>query len=833
MKRFAIAGVTVVLLCVGAFTAVQHSRMKHRYTGADITVPGRDGAGVLLPDGWKVTPAGRQLETGDMILSARVSPDGKTLAFTNSGYTRHQLHVVDLTTEKEIATFPLDRSWSGLAWMPNGKRIFVSGGQDNAAADIYTFQRWDDGTWTQRQSLNLAGAEKAKTAVSSLVTSADGSALYAVNDLDGHLYSIDTANGRTQSRVNLGDHPFSAVLASGTHRLYVSNIGAAEVVSVDVTNPKDPKVADRLTTEPHPNDLVLTPDNRLFVSCGNTNHVLVFDLKTKERMEAVSVAPTPKAPVGSTPNSLALSPDGKDLYIADADNNSVAVVSVADRGESKVSGFIPTGWYPTVVAVTPDGKRVLIGSGKGLGTGPNHVTRPIDKTSPAPSFVHHGNNLSGLLSFVDTPNKAKLGEYTKTVYENSPYRDQMLVKADVKGNTVIPSEVGKGSPIQHILYIIKENRTYDQVFGDIAKGNGDPSLVLFGRDVTPNHHAIAEQFVLLDNLYCNGEVSQDGHPWTTSAYASEYNQRAWTLSYSKHGNVNSRAVEEQSSPYIWEAAKTKGLSTLSFGYTGRRGLAGILSKTFGKNDLPDQQSRLRDYRRGEQFITEFEQLDRENRVPNFMVMGLGEDHTQGTTPGAFTPKAQVGSNDVAIGKIVEAVSKSKVWGSSAIFIIEDDAQNGPDHVDSHRTVGLVISPYIKRHTVDSTMYTTVSMLRTIELLLGLPPLTQHDAAATVMYNAFSATPDLTPYKALDATTDIMSKNTSAAYGAALAARMDFSDYDRVDEQALNRILWHSIKGANVPMPAPVRRVLLSPSGLLAFSGAAAGDDDDDDRGLKH
>ena len=293
------------------------------------------------------------------------------------------------------------------------------------------------------------------------------------------------------------------------------------------------------------------------------------------------------------------------------------------------------------------------------------------------------------------PQARKLAEYTKQVYENSPYRDEMLVKAEIKGSSVVPSEVGKGSPIRsYVLYIIKENRTYDQVFGDIAKGNGDSSLVLFGRDVSPNHHAIAEQFVLLDNLYCNGEVSQDGHPWSTAAYATDFNQRAWTLTYSKHGNVDSRKTEEQSHPYIWEAVMEKGLTAFSFGYSGRRGLSGIMSKTFGKNDLPDQQSRLRDYMRADQFVAEFAQMDNENRVPNFMVMGLGEDHTSGTAPGAATPQASVASNDVAVGKIVEAVTKSKAWSSSAIFIIEDDAQNGPDHIDSHRTVGLVVSPYI-------------------------------------------------------------------------------------------------------------------------------------------
>ncbi len=813
MKRVAITLAIFALITASAWTAVHRSRMTHPYSGKEITIPGRDGEGVLLPDGWRVTPAGRQLESGDMILSAQVSPDGKTLAFTNSGYTRHQLHIVDLTTEKEIATFPLDRAWSGLAWSPNGKRILISAGQGNPAADIYTFQRWDDGTWTQRQNVQLLGVERTdkagntKSAVSSIVISPDGKSVYAIDDSDGNLYTLDGATGKTISKLNLGDHPFAGRLSRDGKTLYVSILGEAQVDAVDVSNPGSPTVTDRIAVEPHPNDLTITADDRLFVSCGNTNHVVVVDLKIKTRLEAVSVAPTPKAPVGSTPNSLALSADGKQLFVADADNNSVAVIDISRRGQSQVVGFIPTGWYPTAVAVTPDGRRVLIGSGKGLGTGPNHVIRAEDKNGP-PSFVHHGNNLTGLISFVDMPSKGQLAEYSRQVLENSPYRDEMLAKAEIKGSSVIPSEVGKGSPIKHVLYIIKENRTYDQVFGDIPQGNGDPSLVLFGRDVTPNHHAIAEQFVLLDNLYCNGEVSQDGHPWTTAAYATDFNQRAWTLGYSKHGNVDSRKTEEQSHPYIWEAVTEKGLTAWSFGYTGRRGLSGILSKTFGKNDLPDQQARLRDYMRADQFVAEFTQMDSENRVPNFMVMGLGEDHTSGTTPGVATPQASVASNDVAIGKIVEAVTKSKVWSSSAIFIIEDDAQNGPDHIDSHRTVGLIVSPYIKRKTVDSTMYTTVSMLRTMELLLGLPPLTQHDAAATAMYNSFSNTPELSGYTALPAKIDLMTKNTPNSYGAAIAAKMDFSDYDRVDEQALNQILWHSIKGPNVTMPAPVRRAFL-------------------------
>ena len=373
---------------------------------------------------------------------------------------------------------------------------------------------------------------------------------------------------------------------------------------------------------------------------------------------------------------------------------------------------------------------------------------------------------------------------------------------------------------------MKENRTYDQMFGDLNQGNGDPSLTLFGRDVTPNQHALAEQFVLLDNLYCSGEVSQDGQPWTTSAYATEFAQRAWTLSYSDHGRLDTDdGIQEQSTPYIWELAKQKGLKVMTFGMGNRRGVADVRSTHFERRPTEPQPElrpagaqalRARDYERADRFVEEFQQMDRAGTVPNFMFMSLGENHTQGTSPGAFTPKAQVASNDVAVGKIVEAITRSRVWSAFAIFIIEDDAQNGPDHVDSHRTDGLVISPYVKRKVVDSTMYSTVSMLRTVELLLGLPPMTQHDAAAPPMVNSFMAQPDLSTFTAVPARTDLMTRNPPNGYGATASAAMDFSDYDRVDEDLLNRILWHSIKGVDVPYPAPKRSALPTALGLFRF-----------------
>jgi YVTN family beta-propeller protein len=820
MKRLAFAAL-LVLLGGGVWTAVDNFRIKHPVTGQDVTVPGQNGPNAMLVSGWKTTPAGRQLASGDMILSGQVSADGALFAFTNTGYTSHGLHIVDLATEKEIAAFPLERSWSGLAFSPDGRRIYVSSGAGNPLSDIQYFDRWDNEGWkAARTGFTLRGAVKESTAVSSINVSADGKLLYALNNSDDHLYILETHGGRAVARLKVGNHPLSARLSRDGKTLYVANLGDAAVAIVDVSDASRPAVAATLATDPHPNDIALTADNRLFVSCGNTNNVIAFDLNTRQRLEVINTALGPKAPAGSTPNSLALSPDGRTLYVANADNNSVAVVDVADRGKSRPLGFVPTGWYPTFVTTTADGKRLLVASGKGVGTGPSRIKRPIDPIAPAGSFQHHGNQLNGLVSFVDTPDAKRLADFTKQVYDNALYRDMLLERSRAGAESVIPTNVGEPSPIKHVLFIMKENRTYDQVFGDLKQGNGDPSLTLFGREVTPNQHALAEQFVLLDNLYCSGEVSQDGQPWTTSAYATEFTQRAWTLSYSRHGSVvTGGGISEQSTPYIWELARGQGLKVKTFGMGNRRGVADLRSTRFEQAPADPQAPRARDYERADRFVEEFQEMDRQGTVPNFMFMSLGENHTNGTTPGAYTPKAQVASNDVAVGKIVEAITRSRVWSTFAIFIIEDDAQNGPDHVDSHRTAGLVISPYVKRKVVDSSMYSTLSMLRTVELLLGLPPMTQHDAAAPPMVNSFTASPDLSGFTALPARIDLMTKNPPHGYGAIASARMDFSEYDRIDEDALNRILWHSIKGADVPYPAPVRRALPTRFGLFRFPKA--------------
>jgi len=361
-----------------------------------------------------------------------------------------------------------------------------------------------------------------------------------------------------------------------------------------------------------------------------------------------------------------------------------------------------------------------------------------------------------------------------------------------------------------VLYIIKENRTYDQVFGDMTNakgehiGNGEPRLTMYGENITPNQHQLARDYVLLDNLYCNGEVSVDGHSWCDAAIATDANERSWIQSYSKHGNLPTNAeMDTPTSGYLWDLCQKHGVSYRNYG----EGADKVPTTSRGKWGGG---ARMRDMDKVKFWIDDLHAAEEgKQELPQFTIMSLGENHTQGTTPGAFAPAACVGSNDVAVGRIVEAASHSKYWKEMAIFIIEDDAQNGPDHVDAHRTPGLVISPWCKRETVDSTLYTTSSMVRTIELILGLPPLTQYDAGATPMFNAFAKEAVETPFTPTEPKTDLLAKNTPRSPGAAQSSRMNFSDYDLAPEDELNRILWAEAKGTSVPYPTPIHGVVFT------------------------
>ena len=803
--------IAVIALCITGMGAagyrkyIRSARAIHPKSGEAITLPGQDGKTTLLFNGWRLSPAGRHIQTGDMPLGGAISPDGSTLAITNSGYNAHELHFIDLATEKETFKLPLSRTWNGIAWSPDGGKLYVAGGISNMQYDVYVIQKTDSG-WEKGKGFKLSGNDPLKTCVAGLALTPDGRNLLALNNSDGFLHILDAASGDPVSRLEVGDHPVVTRVAGS--RAYVANWGGSEIAALDISDIKNPRIVQRVATGLHPNDIAVSTDGRLFVSCGNSDEITVIEAESGRAAESVKTSLTPRAPSGSTPNALALSTDGKTLYAANADNNNVCVIDVSRKGRSRVAGFIPTGWYPSSVHVTPDGKRIIIGSGKGMGTGPNPVNLPINKET-ATGFTHHGRLLSGFLSFVDAPSESDLKTYTQQCLSNAPYRDSHLTESASDRKTAIPTKIGGRTPIKYVLYIIKENRTYDQVFGDIPRGNGDPRLTLFGKDVTPNHHALAEQFVLLDNLYCSGEVSADGHPWSTSAYATDFTQRSWVLQYSAKGQtVRTESVADPKGGYIWEACARKGVPYRSYGeYWNHSTLKNNISEAFIGKTGSGQAAPGRDTEKAEIFIKEFKEYEKQGKIPRFMIMSLGENHTNGTRPGAYTPKAMVASNDQALGKIVETITHSSVWKEFAIFVIEDDAQNGPDHVDSHRTCGLVISPYTRRGHLDSTMYSTASMLRTMELILGLDPLSQYDASATAMFNSFTDKPDLAAYRNLPPLIDLNAKNQATAYGAAESAKMDWTEYDRIDEQALNRILWHSIKGKNTAMPPIVRRSL--------------------------
>jgi phosphoesterase family protein len=574
-------------------------------------------------------------------------------------------------------------------------------------------------------------------------------------------------------------------------------------------------------TEGHPNALVLSPDGRrLFVACGNSASVWVFDTFSGEALEQISMSLFPQAPPTSTPNSLALSPDGQTLIVSTADTNAVAVVDVSNSARSFVSGFVPTGWYPTGAIFSKDGKQMFVLSGKGLVSAP----KPTDGGSEL--------RLQGAVSALAVPDRIALADYTRRVYAVTPYTDTIRMNPNVPVGSPIPRVVGASSPIKNVFYIIRENRTYDSILGDLRQGNGDPALTLFGAAVTSNAHAIATQFVLFDNFYVDADVSYDGHAFSTAAYATDVIQKLWQTFYGSRGGLylgegdgfmrnpfgNLSAPE---SGYIWDYAARGRVTFRSYGEFVRHlskspagdvvaaesvpGLKNAVAPSFAGFDLE-----ITDNKRVDNWVQEFNGFVQNNNLPQLSILHLGNDHTRGATPGAPTPRAMIADNDLALGRVVEAISNSPYWKDSAIFVVEDDAQSGPDHVDSHRSVALVASPFAKRGFVDHTFYSTSGMLRSMELILGLPPMSQYDASATPLFNAFQSTPNLAPYRRIAPAVPLDEKNPPNAAGAAASRAMNFTDADLTPEAPLNEIIWRSVKGPDVPMPPPRRSAFVRP-----------------------
>jgi DNA-binding beta-propeller fold protein YncE len=617
--------------------------------------------------------------------------------------------------------------------------------------------------------------------------------------------------------VSLPAEPYTSLVSADGRMLYVSLWGG---LRVQVYMLPSLTLVQELNTAEHPSAMVLSRDGgRLFVACASSGAVWVFDVFSGEALEQISMSLYPMAPATSTPNSLALSPDGKTLLVANADINAVAVVDVSNGGRSLVNGFVPTGWYPTGAIFSRDGGSIFVLSGKGLVSAP----KPTDGGSEL--------RLQGAVSVLPVPDRVTLNDYTRRVYAVTPYTDaSKMTPADVPVGSPIPRVVGGSSPIKHVFYIIRENRTYDSILGDMRQGNGDPSLTLFGAAATPNAHALAEQFVLLDNFYVDADVSYDGHSFSTAAYATDVIQKTWQTFYGNRGGlylgegdgIMRNAFGNLTAPetgYIWDYAWRGRVTVRSYGefvtnqtrlasgdvvaVASVPGLRNAVAPSFAGFDLD-----ITDNKRVDTWLQEFNRYVTDGNLPQLSILHLGNDHTLGGKAGAPTPRAMIADNDLALGRVVDAISNSVYWKDSAIFVVEDDAQSGPDHVDSHRSIALLASPFAKRAFVDHTFYSTSGILRTMELILGLPPMSQYDAAAVSLYNSFQGTPNLTPYRRLVPGVPLDEKNPLTAAGAAISGTWDFSDADLTPEEPLNEVIWQSVKGKDSPMPPPKRSVFV-------------------------
>jgi len=824
---------------------------------------------VPLVTGKRIAPMGRQIEIGSFPVNMKVSPDGKYVIVTNSGY-RQFLSVLSIADGKIVSQFEVNKEieggrprkeglYYGLDIRSNGDgtaTIYASRGSQDKV-QILTLNA--DGLLTDTErfldnpsEFNTDGFSQ--NDIAGVKSSADGSIVYAVNnrtdsrtDMKGSLAVLDVKTNKRTKRIELPGFPFAIESLEKADRtlLYVTSERDGCVAVVD---PAAGSIVKTIKTGMHPMALRFTKDkSRLYVANAGSDTISVVETATGDIKQTILLRPNDvRGLPGCTPTGMDFSPDERTLYVTLADMNAVAVVDVVG---AKLLGYLPVGWYPTAIIVSPDGKKLFVSNAKGIASrNPNAVPAGLEGKNGR--YIQ--NIIEGTLSVIPTPNLATLSQTTPHVVALN--RITPTLNQDAKRLIDNPG-------IQHVIYIIKENRTYDQVLGDLPQGNGDKSLTLFGRDVTPNQHALAERFVLLDNFYCCAEVSADGWDWSTSGMISEYTARNAPYNYSGRGRnydfegqnngvpvdlLGYPDVARAPSGYIWDLAHKNGVSFRNYGfycnfidaetrtkiggkYSGtdnapnKKVLEGktdqnfrlydltyadseafqklnipspYLRKKFGKNDSVSRFS---------EWKLEYEAYVQSKTMPKLMLVRLGNNHTRGTTPGAPSARAMVADNDFAVGQLVETVSRSPYWKSTAICILEDDAQNGFDHVDAHRSIAFVISPHIAKGTVDSTFYNTDSMLRTMELLLGLPPMCQYDAVATPIAVFKRDAANDVPYTAILPDKAIISEvNGKRAYRAEDSRRLiSTTREDATPDDIMNDILWHGVKGRHIAKP-PVR-----------------------------
>ena len=833
---------------------------------------------MVVPSGQSVRSAGRTLEFPGMPVDLALAPDGKSLFVKNvkdftvidlASWTIHQRLPYTNTEEKA--------SMHGLAvWVDAQEKTHVL--VTTAKQSMLEAVAGAEGSFAWARSIALPGPAGTDAHSIGVVLAADHKQAYVCISRNNTLGVVDMTTGKLVSEIAVGICPYDVVLDRDGKKAFVSNFGGRRAKAGDKTEqstgtpvPVDgrsinisgtisvvdleaKKQLDEIEVGLHPSQMQVTADgSTMYVACANSDAVSVIDLKTLQVKGAVAVRPDDKLPFGSIPNALLLSADGKTLWCANAGNNAIANIAIDDAPAAcRLRGFVPTGWFPGAIA--SNGKELFIANVKGAG-------------SRTPDSLHRGFNSHQVLGSVTRVSLEQIAA------EQEKMTRQVRVDAGVPASlramdraassvkpVPVPAHWGEPSPIKHVIYVLKENRTYDQVLGDLPRGNNDPKLCTFGRKISPNHHALAEQYALLDNYYCSGVNSADGHQWAMQGIVTDYQIKESggnTRSY----DFGTDALCYASSDFIWDSLLMAGMSFRNYGeydfpvlISNQKGWfevyrdwdAGKVKfkqsvelealKKYTCTEYPGWLMDVPDVCRMKVFLKEFEEFKKRGEFPNFVIVYLPQDHTRGKDAGAPTSRSHMADNDLALGQLVEAVSNSPFWESTAMFVNEDDPQDGYDHVDGHRSICLVVGPYVKRGAVVSKFYNQSSVLHTITRILGTPPLNQMVGQAPTMEDCFTDKPDLTPYKSLVNTTPIDEPNGVATGPmtpeekelADAAKKMDFSRPDRNDDDLFNRILWHE---AHPTLPYPREFAGAHGKGLskLGLKLDAVRKEDDDDK----
>jgi YVTN family beta-propeller protein len=872
----------------------------------DSETVGHSGDGrAVTPVNQLLTPIGRQVDLPGLRPQAlALSPDGAFVAV--SGKTS-ELLILDPQngTVRQRVALPSEEqrlppadvvspqilrpdeegqlSFTGLVFAPKGDRIYMS----NVEGSVKVFAVGADRKVTPSHSFALppAGAPRRAAEIpSGLAISPDGKRLFVCGNLSNRLLEIDTASGETRRTFDVGVAPYDVALVDS--KAYVSNwggrrpgdgdltgpAGRGTVVRVDpvrliasegsvrVVNVESGETLREVLTGLHASGLAVSPDGR-HVVCANagSDHISVIDTASDSVVATLWAKPKPSDLLGASPNAVVFAASGKRLYAANGAQNAIAVIDFdpEEPAESKLRGLMPVGWYPGALVLDAKRESIIAANIKGL------PKRPQRSRSPRGAEGFNAHQYFGSLSIVPLPPDDELPKLSETVAANlrqPRIAEALLPPRKSEPPRPVPERIGEPSVIRHVVYIIKENRTYDQVFGDLAGGNGNPSLCIFGEQLTPNQHQLARQFVLLDNTYCSGILSADGHQWSTTAFSTDYMEKSFAgfprsypdgmgedeadaLAYSPAGFIWDNALRQKKSirnygefmiPAVrWRDAQRRGSPGFMDGFRAWKEKTGEVVfeskpaietiRPFSPPAYVGWEMAVPDQYRADFILNELAEFEKKGEFPQLVIVCLPNDHTSGTSAGWATPRACIADNDLAFGRIVEGLSRSRFWKEMAIFAIEDDPQAGWDHVSGYRTISFCISPYAKRGAVVSTQYNTTSILRTIEQILGLPPMNQFDASATPMFDCFSGTPDFTPYTALPANVplDELNPEAEAINDAALrndalvSATLNFREIDKAPEDVLNRILWRSMRGSRDPYPE------------WAISADAEDEDDDD------